>query len=767
MQKKDIKERLINPDLLINMEKAFTVNNNCRFSKNFLKLLISRNLDTPTKVRKFLKPKITDLQNPFIIHDMYKAVIRVKKAIANNEKILIYGDKDVDGQSSISLLKKALKEYGLDAEYHIPYEEGYGVHKSIYNTLLEKNINLMITVDCGVGNKEEIDYLIEKGISVIILDHHEVVGDIPIAEAVVDPKINCSFYEENEEAKSLKYLAGCGVVFYFIWALKISYSQYFDKKFIIFDLETTGLDPENDKILEIGAVFMKNGVIEKNKCFQTFINPEIEISEYITKINGISNKTVKNAPKIEKGIEKFCDFLDKIQPDCFIIHNAPFDMNFLKNLRIKKLNKFFDFNDENFIENNEIQIIDTLKLTKNLYPKESHKLENLAKKFRLNTKFHRALNDAEITAKIYWNILLKCDFAISDYFKRFLSLSSLGTISDIMPLLNENRFLVKYGISRMKKNSIKSLKILMNDLAGDNEFLTAKYIAWNITPFLNSAGRMGKPHLGVEYLCSNNEKEILDLRAELLDLNLNRKNMQIRDEKSAEKIIKSNLKNLKKFIFVYSPDFEKNITGIVAANLVKKYNKVSFVASKNKDFTTGSVRAPKGYNVVNILEKTACFLERFGGHKLAGGYTLKTENIEKFEKKLEEIFNSGVFVDNTYSDIEVDLVLKFEDLTENFFKEILLLEPFGEANPNPLFLIEKLKIIDFNFIGTKKEHFKGKLALKDANTIDIIGWNMRKKIFVDELKNKNFNFNVLANIERDFYDGKERIRLNMQDIFLN
>lgn len=747
MHRKNITEKIIDFAILDNIQKYLTT-----FSKHFLKLLISRNLDNPIKIQKFLNPKITDLQNPFIIHDMHKAVIRVQKAISNNENIFIYGDKDVDGQSSISLLKSALKEYGLNVDYYIPVDEGYGVHKSIVSTLLKKNINLFITVDCGISNKDEIEFIKNNGIDVIVMDHHEVVGDIPKADAVVDPKIDTVFYEDICDSKSLKNLAGCGVVFYFVWALKISYSQYFDKKFLVLDLETTGLNSSSDKILEIGAVVLKNGIIENR--FQTYIKQDLDIPKYITKINGISNETVKNSPDENTAIDNFLEFIDKNDPYCFVVHNADFDINFLKNSVNKKINLYFE----------KKQILDTLEISRKLYPNESHKLENLARKFCLSTDFHRALADAEITAKIYWNILMKDDFIIQDFFKRYVAFSALGTISDIMPLLNENRFLVKYGILGLKKDSILSLKLFLDEMIGENKFLTAKYIAWNITPFLNSAGRMGKPYLGVEYLCSDEEKEILSLREEISDLNMNRRSIQQRDEKTANKILKNQGIQFENFIFVYSETFEKNVTGIVASNIVKKHNKVVFVASENGERTTGSVRAPKGYNynVVSILEKAGDVLEKFGGHKLAGGFTLNTKNIANFEKKLIDIFTSETIIGENTNDIEVDLILNSDDLTDNFFKEILLMEPFGEANPHPIFLFENIKFVDFGFMGSKKEHFKGKIRLKDLNFIEVIGWNMRQN-FVRRSNEENI-FSFIAHVEKDFYNGEERIRLNIQEM---
>jgi single-stranded-DNA-specific exonuclease len=758
--------------LLKTLEKEIKACNGieANFSQEFLSLLISRNCKSLLDIQKFLDPKITDLKNPFIIHDMYKAVQIIRDAIATKKRILIYGDKDVDGQTSTSLLKHILKDYGLDAEYYIPSSEGYGLHKSVASILLAKNIDLLITVDCGITNVEEVAFIKKNNVSVVILDHHEVVGNLPNADAVVDPKIDVPEYLIDENTKILKNLAGCGVVFYFGWALNLSYAQYSGKNFVALDIETTGLSAKNDKIIELGAVILNNGLIAKTKKFQTFVNPKIEISKHITSINGITNQDVKNAPDITKALDDFCDFLKDC--DAILVHNAKFDIEFLKAVGHKKLNEILS----------KISIIDTLELTRNLYPNQSHKLEELAKYFRLDAKlFHRALEDAEVTAKIYWNILIQKDFSISHYFKKYVIFSALGTISDIMPLVGDNRFIVKQGLFELQNSNIKSLKLLLADLVSDNEPVTAKFVAWNISPILNSAGRMGSPHLGVEYLCSIDEHEILNLKEQIMELNKDRKNIQARDQKTVEQILVIKHKNsieignieldaddmkieIKKFLFVASSKLERNVTGIVANNLVKKYETISFVASNNEQEkeTVGSVRAPKGYNIVDILEQCKEDLIRFGGHKLAGGFSLKTENLEKFEKNLQKILNKTMV--ESIDKIEFDLVLKQDEISQKFLKEIFLMEPFGEANPSPLILMQDIKFDDFGFIGARKEHFKGFLNTKEG-LIEVIGWNMK-----DKLKNKldaktlTINFDFISNVEKNFYNGENKLRLNIIDI---
>ena len=179
-------------------------------------ILVGRNIVEDSKIKVFLEPTRKDFYDPFLLPDMEKAVERLIKAIDNNEKLMIYGDYDVDGITSISVLKKFLEDRGLKVGTHIPnrLDEGYGLNKDAINTIYEDGYKLMITVDCGISGIEEVEYANSLGIETIITDHHEPLDNLPNALAVIDPKIKNSKYPFNQ-------LAGVGVVFKVIQAIGI------------------------------------------------------------------------------------------------------------------------------------------------------------------------------------------------------------------------------------------------------------------------------------------------------------------------------------------------------------------------------------------------------------------------------------------------------------------------------------------------------------------------------------------------------------------
>lgn len=171
-------------------------------------LLVQRGIKTYDEAKRFFRPQISDLYDPFLMKDMDKAVERLSKAIDNNEKILIFGDYDVDGTTATALMVRYLKGRNANVDFYIPdrYAEGYGLSEKGMDYASENGIKLLITVDCGIKGNEKIDYANSKGIDVIVCDHHTVGDEIPNAYAVLDPKRPDCEYPFCE-------LSGCGVAF--------------------------------------------------------------------------------------------------------------------------------------------------------------------------------------------------------------------------------------------------------------------------------------------------------------------------------------------------------------------------------------------------------------------------------------------------------------------------------------------------------------------------------------------------------------------------
>ena len=204
-------------------------------------LLVQRGLTTVEEVKKFFKPSLNDLHDPFLMPDMEKAVKRLNKALGNKEKILIYGDYDVDGTTAVSLVYKYLRPYSSALDYYIPdrYDEGYGISYKGINYARENGITLVISLDCGIKAIEKIEYAKQLGIDFIICDHHMPDDTLPDAVAVLDAKRVDSVYP-------YEHLSGCGVGFKFMQAFAKS------NNFPFADLE---------KLLELTAVSIASDIV--------------------------------------------------------------------------------------------------------------------------------------------------------------------------------------------------------------------------------------------------------------------------------------------------------------------------------------------------------------------------------------------------------------------------------------------------------------------------------------------------------------------------
>lgn len=226
------------------------------------RVLVNRGINTDEKIQKFLYPSLDDLNDPYMLNDMDVAVKRINQAIEQKEKITIYGDYDVDGITSITILKRFLDENGIIVDYYLPnrLEEGYGLNNNALQKIKERGTTLLITVDCGISAYDEIEFAKSLGIDVIVTDHHECPAVLPDTFAVVDPKRPDSTYPFNS-------LAGVGVTFKLIHALSISMNLPSESYLKYLDIVCLGTVADIVPLIEENRVIVKYGLeyIQKTK----------------------------------------------------------------------------------------------------------------------------------------------------------------------------------------------------------------------------------------------------------------------------------------------------------------------------------------------------------------------------------------------------------------------------------------------------------------------------------------------------------------------
>ncbi len=219
-------------------------------------ILANRNITKKEEIRLFLDPTRNDFHNPFLIIDMEKATKRIIEAIENQDKVTIYGDYDVDGITSITVLKSFLQDRGLEVENYIPnrLDEGYGLNKKAIEKIAESGCQLMITVDCGISAIDEINYANSLGIETIVTDHHEPGNKLPNALAIIDNKRKDSNYPFRE-------LAGVGVVFKLIQAIGMKLELKEEEYLKYLDIVCVGTISDIVPLIDENRVIAKLGLL--------------------------------------------------------------------------------------------------------------------------------------------------------------------------------------------------------------------------------------------------------------------------------------------------------------------------------------------------------------------------------------------------------------------------------------------------------------------------------------------------------------------------
>lgn len=254
-------------------EEASALAEIIRVPKVIAKMLLHRNVRDFDSARRFFKPNLGNLYDPFIMKDMDRAVDRLRRAVLSEEKILIYGDYDVDGITSVSLLYLLLKELGVDVSYYIPdrQSEGYGLSPQGIETARERGIRLIVTVDCGITGHDEVEMAKSLGMEVVVCDHHEPGPTLPNAAALLDPKrADCPY--------PFKELAGVGVTYKLCQGLllRMGIDQSILDNFL--ELVAIGTAADIVPLVDENRIFVKVGLEKLNESENTGLNALLEVA---------------------------------------------------------------------------------------------------------------------------------------------------------------------------------------------------------------------------------------------------------------------------------------------------------------------------------------------------------------------------------------------------------------------------------------------------------------------------------------------------------
>ena len=347
----------------------------------------------------------------------------------------------------------------------------------------------------------------------------------------------------------------------------------------------------------------------------------------------------------------------------------------------------------------------------------------------------------------------------------FLDLVSLGTVCDVVPLIGLNRALVKQGLKVIKKRSNLGLKTLY-DLCKIESNPTTYDLGYILGPRINAGGRVGKSSHGADLLSSTDAQKAYQLATDLDKSNNERKSIELLLSKKINSEIQEAIKDS---VFVLSgSDWHEGIIGIVAARIKDKYNKPTFLISVDNDIGKGSARSVVGFDVGAAILKAVQLniLIKGGGHKMAGGFSLKKENILKFKELMINEYEKTTLTKTKNYNLYLDSIITPTLLNEKFFDEINNLSPFGSGNNEPKFVLENLKVINSNLVG--ENHIKTIFLASDGTVIKTIAFNAKNTNLESYLnKNNKKKINIAGKLKLNEWKGEKKIEFEIEDISIN
>ena len=348
--------------------------------------------------------------------------------------------------------------------------------------------------------------------------------------------------------------------------------------------------------------------------------------------------------------------------------------------------------------------------------------------------------------------------------KWLLDLVALGTVADLVPLVGENRALVKYGLivlGRTKRLGIRSLfSAARLELSAQNPPSTGQ-ISFQIAPRLNAAGRMDHANTSFELLNTTNQKEAADLARQLETKNGRRQRLTDKTVKAIEE--KINLK--KKVVFEGHSEWPVGILGLAAGKITEKYARAAFIFNVGKEKCQGSVRSMGKFKVVWALEQCKDLLLGYGGHDYAGGFTFLPKNQEKIRKRLYRIADKLLSEEDLVWETRIDQRVKLEAVSWELFEEIKQMEPFGVGNNCPLFLAQGVELFQCQLVGNGSKHLK--MWFRSGDTVfEAIAFGKGDKYCL-LVPGQNPKLDIVFEISSDEWNGQKKLQLIVRDLRLS
>ena len=543
-------------------------------------ILQRRGIRTAEEAEDFLAPAPKRTYDPELLPDLPAAADKLLQAAADGLSIWIYGDYDADGVTATALLYTVLQKLTDRVNFYVPsrFTDGYGLNKDAVRRIAEKGAQLLVTVDCGSTNREEVAYAKELGLDVIVTDHHELeAGAMP----------DCLLVNAHREDSRYPFpgLSGCGVAF-----------------------------------------------------------------------------------KLAQAIQR--------------------------------------------------------RLT--------------------------AAGDDRFTRQ-----------DITD----LLDLVAISTVADVVPLLDENRSLVKYGLRVINSRKRRGLRILLDMVGLERKEVDADDIGFILAPHINSCGRMATADRAVQLLAGLEDDGTLeDKAAFMVECNRNRRFAQDRTRDICmEAIAAGDCGDL--FSVIEAPGAHEGVAGIVAGSLKEQFHRpVCIVTPSENGLLKGTGRCIPGLDLHGMLSTCGELFERYGGHAGACGFSLPKENLEALRSRMDDLMRSILAErpDALDEKLSIEKVLEPSEKTLEFANALKLLEPFGEANPKPLFAIGGADVYNVQYMGSEGQHVRFTAAGSDGVEVSCVLFR-RAADFADLLRS-GAKLDVAGELGINEFNGHRKLQLTVKDI---
>jgi single-stranded-DNA-specific exonuclease len=352
---------------------------------------------------------------------------------------------------------------------------------------------------------------------------------------------------------------------------------------------------------------------------------------------------------------------------------------------------------------------------------------------------------------------------VLDWEKWLLDMAGMATLSDMVPLLGENRAIAYFGLKVLRKSPRAGLVRLLKKMNIDQRYLTEDDVGFMIAPRINAASRMDDPKRAFELLSSTDETEAGILADHLTKINDERKNIVKSIMRETNSLFEK--RELKNVIVVGNPKWKVGVLGLVAGKILDKYNKPVFVWGKDEnDCIKGSCRSPGSVSVVSLMAEVRESFVEFGGHELAGGFSVHSEKIHFLEEELSLAFEK-ISVEKNIQDIVFDIKGDLSLVNIKTWRDMEKLAPFGFANPKPVFLFENVKIEKLKKFGKggSEEHLEIIFTDHTKNKITAIAFFSDENSFSKKTE-EDINVSLYASFDLSRFRGREELRLRIIDI---